>query len=126
MRPVAFVLGFVGARVVAVSRPEGGFALPGGFVEPGESFAEAAARELYEETGLRVAQLERVYAERAGGRQTVAFLAHGLGGALRSSSEGVAALVSPSTLLRGPYGGFAAGVFAAIRRRRYNAGRVSR
>ena len=33
---------------------KGRWSVPGGKCEPGESFAEAAAREAYEETGLRV------------------------------------------------------------------------
>ena len=35
-----------------------GYTFPGGHVEPGESFAESAAREVFEETGLTVTNLE--------------------------------------------------------------------
>ena len=45
-----------GERVVLVRRkhPPEGWAIPGGFVEIGESVEEAAVREAFEETGLRV------------------------------------------------------------------------
>jgi 8-oxo-dGTP diphosphatase len=52
-------------HVLLVERKEppfaGQWALPGGFVEMDESLEEAAARELYEETGVREAYLEQLY-----------------------------------------------------------------
>lgn len=46
----------VGDRVVLVRRrnPPPGWAIPGGFVDTGERAEEAAVREAFEETGLRV------------------------------------------------------------------------
>ena len=54
--PVAVaVVRVAGEGILAVRRaiPPEGLALPGGFIELGESWQEAAARELAEETGVR-------------------------------------------------------------------------
>lgn len=58
----ASVLDPTGRKVLLVRRSDNGrWAVPGGYMEPGESVAEACAREVREETGLHV-HVERLVA----------------------------------------------------------------
>ena len=72
---------------------EGRWALPGGFVEVGETVEAAAAREAAEETGLAVelAHLVGVYSEPSrdprGHNVSVAFLARVVGGDLVAATD---------------------------------------
>lgn len=54
--PTVDVIIEAGDRIVLIRRkhPPEGWALPGGFVDPGEKAQDAAVREALEETGLRV------------------------------------------------------------------------
>ena len=71
----------------------GQWALPGGFVEVGETVREAAVREAAEETGLavEVSRLVGVYSDPArdprGHNVSVAFLARVLSGQMKVSSD---------------------------------------
>jgi 8-oxo-dGTP diphosphatase len=96
-------------RVVLIERASdpfrGQWALPGGFVEVGETVEEAAAREAAEETGMavEVARLVGVYSEPQrdprGHNVSVAFLARVVGGDLEAASDAAeAAVLDPSSV----------------------------
>lgn len=93
-------------RIVLIRRGndpfEGRWALPGGFVEVGETVEQAAVREVAEETGLAVelAHLVGVYSDPErdprGHNVSVAFLARVLSGELSAATDASeAALLDP-------------------------------
>jgi len=85
---------------------EGQWALPGGFVEVGETLEDAAAREAEEETGLAVeiVRLVGVYSDPErdprGHNVSVAYLAHAPGGNEPSAASDAAevSFLDPSTV----------------------------
>ncbi|MEO0076600.1 MAG: NUDIX hydrolase [candidate division WOR-3 bacterium] len=77
----------IAGKVILIRRknPPYGWALPGGFVEYGESVEEAASREIKEETGLEIKDLKQfhVYSkpdrDPRGHTVSVVFTAKGIG-----------------------------------------------
>lgn len=110
--------------LLAVSRgyPPVKFALPGGCIEPDELAVDAAARELYEETGLTAPELHQLTDERGAGRGVVTYWAPTVRGRLRSSDEGLAVWVEPELIVDGPFGGCAARAIAALADQLYEQG----
>ena len=98
-----------GERVVLIRRGsepyKGRWALPGGFVEVGETVEEAAVREAAEETGLavEVARLVGIYSDPGrdprGHNVSVAFIARVLSGELAAATDASeAALLDPGSV----------------------------
>lgn len=61
--PTVDIIIEIGSRIVLIERnnPPLGWALPGGFVDYGESYEQAALREALEETGLTVTGLRQFH-----------------------------------------------------------------
>lgn len=100
---------FIHHRIVLIRRKnppfQGKWALPGGFVEVGETVENAAVRETLEETGLKVQLLSLlgVYSDPVrdprGHTVSVVYIAKPLGGELRGADDAAEArLFSPDEL----------------------------
>ncbi len=68
--PTVDIIIEVNNKIVLIKRknPPFGWALPGGFVDYGESFEDAAVREAFEETGLQLGTLRQFHTYSAPGR----------------------------------------------------------
>lgn len=95
-----------GNEIVLIERRDEpkGVAIPGGFVEPGESCAQAAVREAKEETGLQVELIEQFFAYSKPGRDprgpvcSVVFIAKAIGTPVGGDDAKVAGWVDVNNL----------------------------
>lgn len=97
-----------GGKVLAVSRGAdmSDMNMPGGGVELGEDPRDAAARELWEETGIVAHEMFPVFSKTANGKIITAYKVVSYGGELRGSDEGTPEWVEPSVLRASSYGKF--------------------
>lgn len=93
-----------GLVLIERAKPPYGWALPGGFVEYGESLEEAALREAMEETGLKVTLLGQFHTYSDPGRDprqhtiTTVYVAHAAGEPRAATDAAGLAVFQPKNL----------------------------
>jgi 8-oxo-dGTP diphosphatase len=104
--PTVDIIIEINGRIVLIKRknPPPGWALPGGFIDYGESAEDAARREAREETGLEIAGLTQFHCYSDPKRDprhhtiSVVFVAQATGQPVASDDAAELALFEPDTL----------------------------
>lgn len=102
-------------KILAVSRKNDptDFGMPGGKVDHPESPAQAAARELQEETGLTATNLRQVYVSDDGEYETYTFIGE-ISGQIDTPESGLIRWVAPHVLISGMFGNYNRKLFAKV------------
>ena len=103
-------------KILAVSRKHNfnDFGLPGGKVEEGESFVDAARRELFEETGLQVDTLKEIFERDSKRFRVKTFTPNKFWGEIKSSEEGKVLWVEPKILVAGSFSEYNSNLFKSL------------
>ena len=105
MKKAVAILLFDQGKILGVSRKDShdDFGLPGGKLEPGESFEAAAKRETFEETGLHIYGLHKVFERMDDDFMVVTFAAQWTG-KIKTAEKGVVKWVTWDELQSGTFG----------------------
>lgn len=108
MKQASGILIIENNKVLAVSRKEDptDFGLPCGKVEDGESFSQAAIRELGQETGLIASNLSLVFWDYVNEYLVKTFVTGNYSGIIQTKEKGIVEFVDFDVIFNGSFGNY--------------------